>query len=1064
MPGSARADRALIGAGLVWRLGVGTLLGIALLRFVVMPWVGLGQLPDWALPLCMLVGWALPPPRRWLVAQRPDGSTPQWLLWSVLALLALLLSLVAWGSLVTPSRHWDGAVTWDLRAELLAARPTLDQPQLRDPAAYLHSRDYPLLQPIWIAALQRISGAGRLWFPLLLACLAALVGLGARRAGTPAWLPWVLVLACAGTPMLVNPTSGGADSGHAELLLAVCVAAMALGLARTLVLPLALGAMLAVAAKPEGLLFALLPLPVLLVHADRRLLHAATVGAAIGYAGWLQQSTLLQGRSDLLLPGAGVILAGAVAILLTGALLRRVGMRRRGWIVACGSVVAIAALVVLPDAWVARGSSFAQYLARRDELLANLRHMPAIAGGFLEYGLLRGAFGVTFLLPLVAWLGLRASRRSMPQSLRAAALFTALGCAALLAPFLLSPEPDLRHHLRSSMARLQLHWLGALWLLSAGLLHELLVVAPELRAKWHWRLRLSAQKWEQGAGPWLRTVRRAAFQLLPAPAQRWLLFPWVERRPRLLPPPPVVEREGLVSVVLPVHQQADLLDAAIRSVLTQSWRELELIVVDDGSGPEVAAVVARHAADPRLRWVRQPQQGLPGALNAGFELAHGEYWCWTSADNLMLPEQLTRLVTFLRARPDVALVYADYELIDAQARRVRGTDFRVAFRTGPDDARVRLPHDPRALAVVQDNFIGPCFCYRATVGRLLGEYAPEPGLEDYDQWLRMHRAFRLAHLGRDEVLYRYRLHAQSLTAHAAELQLGRRAERLVARARSARSWVASPDRAARAAAVVAAARERGLRAELVDGVTVLWCSAVEEVYRAAGLFEQDRGDAVLAFAAEPAVAVRLALFSSHVFRGPQQDAAAQALARAYAADRAFLGPERAAVERRRPAPLPQPVRPVRLRLLAGVPQDDATAARLASWQQAGITLEADPARRVDFELSFDGAGCDRRTAASPPRIVVWSGALPPRHVPEAALQIAWSVQAFAGADAAACLDPTCSVWLPDGGARSLAPLLQWMQQHGAPAAARRWVRRLARGPLPRVLPAPDPRAHAVDPT
>lgn len=257
---------------------------------------------------------------------------------------------------------------------------------------------------------------------------------------------------------------------------------------------------------------------------------------------------------------------------------------------------------------------------------------------------------------------------------------------------------------------------------------------------------------------------------------------------------------GLVSVVLPVYNQADLLGDSIESVLGQAYESLELIVIDDGSRDEVDEVLRRYAGHPRIRILRQANQKLPRALSNGFSFARGEFWTWTSADNLMHPEQLARLVAFLGSHPEAAMVYADYVAIDDRGEPFADPSFRPQDRRAPDSPEIHLPRDPRAINVIRDNFIGPCFLYRSIVGRLIGDYDPGLGTEDYDYWMRVNHAFRIEHLGTDETLYQYRVHDRSLSGRAVELGIAERANELMrnerARNRSYREpWTVLVDEA-----------------------------------------------------------------------------------------------------------------------------------------------------------------------------------------------------------------------------------------------------------------------------
>ena len=261
---------------------------------------------------------------------------------------------------------------------------------------------------------------------------------------------------------------------------------------------------------------------------------------------------------------------------------------------------------------------------------------------------------------------------------------------------------------------------------------------------------------------------------------------------------------GLVSVVLPVYNQADLLQESVDSVLAQAYRPLELIIIDDGSGDDVKKILQQYdgntcddntsarGQDTRVRCYTQPNQGLPKALSNGFSLARGEFWCWTSADNLMQPQMLERLVAKLRAEPDLGMVYADYYVIDENNRPLQDRRWRPLNRPDPSSGIIRLPRRSRDLNIVHDNFIGPCFLYRGWIGQILGDYAPQMGIEDYDYWMRINAFFPIRHLGSDEPLYRYRVHANSLSAKEDEMQTAAKTRQLMAREKTRAAYFQSP--------------------------------------------------------------------------------------------------------------------------------------------------------------------------------------------------------------------------------------------------------------------------------
>jgi glycosyltransferase involved in cell wall biosynthesis len=103
---------------------------------------------------------------------------------------------------------------------------------------------------------------------------------------------------------------------------------------------------------------------------------------------------------------------------------------------------------------------------------------------------------------------------------------------------------------------------------------------------------------------------------------------------------------GLVSVVIPCYNQARFLGEAIESVLSQSYRAFEVVVVDDGSTDNTSEVVARYAgADAGVRLIRQENRGLAGARNRGLAEAEGEYVVFLDSDDRLLPDALQVGVT-----------------------------------------------------------------------------------------------------------------------------------------------------------------------------------------------------------------------------------------------------------------------------------------------------------------------------------------------------------------------------------------------------------------------------------
>lgn len=238
---------------------------------------------------------------------------------------------------------------------------------------------------------------------------------------------------------------------------------------------------------------------------------------------------------------------------------------------------------------------------------------------------------------------------------------------------------------------------------------------------------------------------------------------------------------GLVSVILPVHNGERFVAEAIDSILAQTYRQLELIAVDDGSTDSTPEILARFArADPRVRVIGQENRKLPAALNAGLAAARGEFLTWTSDDNRMKPRFLEYMVKGLKKLAWAEMIYADYELIDEDGNPKRGSTFCAGLQSPAGSGRIRLPRDVSMLNYVNGNYIGPAFLYRDRARLLVGDYNPRHfTCEDYDLFLRVNEFLNLRHAPGEQSLYAYREHGSSLTARRADLKRDERTERLM---------------------------------------------------------------------------------------------------------------------------------------------------------------------------------------------------------------------------------------------------------------------------------------------
>jgi len=124
-------------------------------------------------------------------------------------------------------------------------------------------------------------------------------------------------------------------------------------------------------------------------------------------------------------------------------------------------------------------------------------------------------------------------------------------------------------------------------------------------------------------------------------------------------------RTPLVSVVIPNYNCGRYLSAAVDSVLSQTYANLEVIVVDDGSTDQSESVLRSY--EDRIRWLRQPNRGVSAARNLGIQESHGELVAFLDGDDLWRRDKLERQVPVFE-NPSVGLVYCGLEQIDGAGR------------------------------------------------------------------------------------------------------------------------------------------------------------------------------------------------------------------------------------------------------------------------------------------------------------------------------------------------------------------------------------------------------------
>ncbi len=205
----------------------------------------------------------------------------------------------------------------------------------------------------------------------------------------------------------------------------------------------------------------------------------------------------------------------------------------------------------------------------------------------------------------------------------------------------------------------------------------------------------------------------------------------------------------LISIILPVYNGEKYLAESIDSILAQTYKEWELLILDDCSTDNSAKIAKEYAdKDTRIHYYRNEKNlKLPRNLNKGFSLAKGDYLTWTSDDNKYRPTALEKMYNVLINNPNEKFVFASCRIINDVGEEIEYI----------------MVNEASKKRIIGSNPVGACFMYTREVYEKVGDYNQElPLVEDFDYWQRIYVNYGAAII--EEILYDYRWHDGALTS------------------------------------------------------------------------------------------------------------------------------------------------------------------------------------------------------------------------------------------------------------------------------------------------------------
>lgn len=211
---------------------------------------------------------------------------------------------------------------------------------------------------------------------------------------------------------------------------------------------------------------------------------------------------------------------------------------------------------------------------------------------------------------------------------------------------------------------------------------------------------------------------------------------------------------GLVSVIVPVYNREKLVKEAVSSILAQTYKNLEIILINDGSTDQSLEVLKQFETEnpDQIKVIDQKNQGQIAARNNGIRASSGEYIAFLDSDDLWLPEKLELQIPLFG--PEVGLVYSSVELIDDHGKS-----------KGFDHINPGLQGNIFPELLVKNRMTGGTVVVRKDVLDEVGLFDPQfKAAENWDLWLRICKKYEARAINKP--LVKYRVHDDNMSKNS----------------------------------------------------------------------------------------------------------------------------------------------------------------------------------------------------------------------------------------------------------------------------------------------------------
>lgn len=202
-----------------------------------------------------------------------------------------------------------------------------------------------------------------------------------------------------------------------------------------------------------------------------------------------------------------------------------------------------------------------------------------------------------------------------------------------------------------------------------------------------------------------------------------------------------------VSIIIPVYNGSNYLKEAIDSAIAQTYKNIEILVINDGSNDNGKTAKIARSFGKKIRYFEKENGGVASALNFGIKKMKGEYFSWLSHDDIYYPDKIACQLKFLKQCPKRTVLYSDFELINGKGRHLR------MFKFKPPPAHF-------IYYLIDEKFIHGCTVFVAKQAfQEVGLFNEKlKNVCDYEMWYRLiKKGYHFYHLRK--VLINARIHS-----------------------------------------------------------------------------------------------------------------------------------------------------------------------------------------------------------------------------------------------------------------------------------------------------------------